>query len=305
MLAFGKLLMHNWNTNNSITYASGLTADQVGQWWDDARTTFPNPHFFVNDCSNWDGRVSIQMLRLEYDVYERCGANRSELDVLRQQWHTRARTMHGFSYECNGTRKSGDPNTSCGNSLLNAAAHAYFLEHQNVKYRMIVLGDDITIVSDKMINLTAYADWMTSIGFAIKPKICAEHDADFCSRWFWQMSPHSVLGPKIGRFAARSGWTVSQQHDRGWYGKNLYAFSGVMDLPLLRQLCDRYAIYGEQFTHEDAYRFFPGITYNHTCETREQFQKLYDLEWNQVFFQWVPDLPAVVDYDLLPLLCKE
>lgn len=52
------------------------------------------------------------------------------LATLINQGVTKGFTKFGDMYQVDGMRKSGDPNTSCGNTLINGLTHMYIF-HQH------------------------------------------------------------------------------------------------------------------------------------------------------------------------------
>lgn len=163
-------------------------------------------------------------------MYKQCGLPRDASIVLAEQLHVRGKTSHGHFYERDGGRCSGDPNTSVGNSLLNAMALLWALWVCMVSVqsiRIIVLGDDsVTAIkekpddpefSDKIIHA------LQRLGFKVKLKVHEDPDlVEFCSGRFWCTTEGRVWGPKPGRWLSKIGFSVGSEE------KPLTWFKGVL-----------------------------------------------------------------------------
>jgi hypothetical protein len=97
-----------------------------------------NNHFlFENDYTQFDSTISSHALKAEFDIYDAFGVKCCKLPmlnnpminwakyVLNSQLYTIGYDGFGNLYELEGNRKSGDPNTSCGNTIVNGLANAY------------------------------------------------------------------------------------------------------------------------------------------------------------------------------------
>jgi protein gp37 len=55
--------------------------------------------------------------------------------VLMKQLETKGFDKYGNAYEIEGNRKSGDPNTSCGNTIVNGIANAFVFAEELARKR--------------------------------------------------------------------------------------------------------------------------------------------------------------------------
>lgn len=98
------------------------------------------------DASRFDAHVTSQMLAWEHlvylDVYG-CQASRLFRRLLELQKRNKGRTMSGIKYSVEGTRMSGDVNTSLGNSLIEMAVLKSVSSSYDVD--ILVEGDDAVI----------------------------------------------------------------------------------------------------------------------------------------------------------------
>jgi len=183
---FGRKLKHKWNTDNFVTYASGMNGLDVGAW---AVAGEHLPKVCEDDVSAFDGSVRPWALRLENWVFEKCGAPRAALDLL-DNLEVTSYHHSGFSFKHPGQRWSGVPHTSCGNSLLNALFHCWIYISNTgqsprvlkSQFRIIVMGDDSVIMARYPVD---YQAGMNSLGFKAVT-ICRETilETGFCSMFF-------------------------------------------------------------------------------------------------------------------------
>jgi hypothetical protein len=135
---------------------------------------------------------------------------------MHAQLMTRGFTRQNVFYSIPGTRKSGDPNTSCGNSLLNGLIHEALFRYLEVPLedtRTIVLGDDsLCIIKTEHIHKIEKDEvsaFFSLYGLDAKPKLTSnKHEIEFCSKLFWPTDSGTVLGPKLGRVLKKMGWSL-------------------------------------------------------------------------------------------------
>jgi hypothetical protein len=152
MAGFNKYLKKLFSPQSHVCYASGMTGEEVGTWMKDALEEIDDPIFFWSDFSRFDATQGSGAFRFERRMYEFCGLKKDmeARAVFLAQKKTKGYSKH-FKYQVPYTRKSGDPNTSCGNSLINGAtSFQTCLDLGLNNFKSIVLGDDLlTIMSQK------------------------------------------------------------------------------------------------------------------------------------------------------------
>jgi hypothetical protein len=217
MMAFQDALKGSWNHKHFITFVSGLSNDDMGKIANDyyrkGLTTFED------DISVFDSSVCSFLLHLEYRIFKYFGAPKAVLALVRNNIKTKGRTKNGFMYRVPGTRKSGDPYTSCGNSMLNGLMHYFGYKRQlnlstlqvTRQLRMMVQGDDNYGASKQRVD---FRKIMLQFGFDSEAKY---HDhpfkAEFCSMILYPVSNHSgvevwVFGPKPGKLLSKFAYFV-------------------------------------------------------------------------------------------------
>jgi len=158
------------------------------------------------DASKFDMHVSIPALRYEHSFYRALFPDSKELrSLLASQERNKgvAHAMDGkVKFSVNGTRSSGDLNTSLGNCIIMCAlVHAYAAE-RGVRVELANNGDDCVVFleAEQLVKFSAGLDaWFRSRGFAMtmeKPVRTFEH-LEFCQT-------HPVL--------TGGGWLMVRNH---------------------------------------------------------------------------------------------
>jgi hypothetical protein len=305
IVSIGNWLKKVWDVHNVITYASGMTASDAGEWMsiclDDGYC-----HFYEDDFWNYDGTIHTDWLKLEHDVY--CHLLGDELfqAALQNQLGGTAYTYFGHKFTWKGGRKSGDPNTSLGNSLINATVHYRLVPGHK---RLLVMGDDIVVATKERLTTEQISQvniGLLASGFKSEFKASDPYRLSFCSRWFWTTGSRWFLGPKIGRFVSRCGWTVRRQDDfANWFGANLHGFYGVLDFPILRQYRDWFAASSSRAFDDDYYRFHEDRVYGWNHSLADQFEYIYGTDPNAWFIPTRPRLGTTLALSVEPLMACE
>jgi hypothetical protein len=204
-IPLSKTIAKIFSVDKPVCYASGLTQRDLGRWMDISVQDFNI--FLEADFSRFDMHVNNQLLNIEYGFYNYLGCPSYLIDMFNKQKNALCKTRSGIEYQPVGTRKSGDPNTSIGNSLLNIALNVNYLKTLMIPFRIIVLGDDTLIALQKTIDIEAYTNYMARFGMVVKPKLhYGPARASFCSMWFYPTIKGFIAGPKPGRQLNKMGW---------------------------------------------------------------------------------------------------
>jgi hypothetical protein len=128
---------------------------------------------------------------------------------FRQQLFTLGKTPSGVKYATPGRRRSGDPNTSIGNSLIVGTIARYAAHVCGARFvRIAVIGDDCVVVVNRDCHLKLQ-EVFAKLGFDTRPTECHRIcDVTFCSGRFWPCEAGYVYGPLPGRVLAKFGWAV-------------------------------------------------------------------------------------------------
>lgn len=140
-------------------------------------------HYTEVDHRSFDAHVTRALLKLSHKFYEACFPWSSELrELCRAQLRNRCESRHGNKYTTDGTRQSGDVDTSLGNSLVNYAILKYCLHKLGLKGEVIVCGDDSIIFTNEPINLDRFRELCAQLNMetVVKPSTTNIHQVDFC-----------------------------------------------------------------------------------------------------------------------------
>lgn len=124
MYAFTTKLKTIWNKNHFIFYASSTSSDTVGAFfW--AMISEGYSTLNDDDQEKMDAHIQRFHYKIEAYVYKRFGMTRDAKKIFKHQFYTVGYTAHSVRYEVPYKRKSGDPNTSGGNTVINGLVHVF------------------------------------------------------------------------------------------------------------------------------------------------------------------------------------
>jgi len=213
-------------------YATKKDPAGISDLFTEAVEFYSEPLFIATDGKRWDATITTKMQEAKQKVYNRYGMG-DDLDrstVYESQTRDQGVTgftTNGIRYKVKGTVRSGDPDTSCGNSAINMWIHVWALLMCGVPEAHVwVLGDDNLIVTqNQTIDTDVFIHALESHGVIPTVTISTEiADIDFCSQRFWPVEGGYALGPKIGRWLVKAGWTT-QNITTAPRGRNPKAYS--------------------------------------------------------------------------------
>lgn len=159
------------------TVMKGYTAEEVGQHMATKWGKFRNPVAVGLDASRFDQHVRPEMLEWEHSVYLGCFGN-SEKQRLRwllsHQIVNKGRLRAGdgvIKYKVNGSRMSGDMNTSLGNCLIMCGLVWTLARERGVQVELANNGDDCVVFLEMadLDRLTrGLKEWFLEFGFKMK-----------------------------------------------------------------------------------------------------------------------------------------
>ncbi len=247
--AFAEMYHPYSRGNVHLIYSGGLDAEELGRLYGDAIARCPDGPLFIEiDFSRFDRCVSVQALQFEFAHYRRGGATKFVQSLFAEQLHTHGRSKkYDIKYTVPGTRKSGTPNTSIGNSILNFSICGHIMRALGISaYTMFAMGDDNLVVCNAagVGDLAGYpariAELSRPLGFKAEAILHTNSLApSFCSGRFWPVGTGYVFGPKITRILAKSFWWipdkgVSMRKYRKTVEASLYDIVG--HVPVLHRL---------------------------------------------------------------------
>jgi hypothetical protein len=216
MWAFSKELAKQWNgtnpimvrgTNVTIFYASGHDGDVLDELYTEHAMRFT--HVDEVDASRWDAHMQRVHLEAEQTVYKAFNlySYPHVRAALESQYDVKGVSRHGVRFSAGAARGTGDPNTSCGNSLINAAIIVDIYADFCANLSVWVLGDDSLIFHDGCGDEAKIIEAYVARGLKVKFKRHTSFaGVSFCSQIFYPTGSGYVFGPMIGRWLARAGW---------------------------------------------------------------------------------------------------
>jgi len=247
MMACQDRFKKSWGLNHFITFTSGKSNEEIGEC---ISNDDYGHHFFEDDIGTFDSSVSMPLLWLEYELFRRWGAPRAVLRLIKANMKTRGRTKHGFRYKVWATRKSGDPYTSLGNSLLNGLMHYYIAKVDTFKNKLVPhvrcwrdknkkfhyeelklntkrkrIDVEQTKYIMKILKMLVQGDdnvgrskkkidwvpYMSKFGFNSEAiNHTSIYDAQFCSSRFYPTEDGVVMGPCPGKVISKFGYYVEK-----------------------------------------------------------------------------------------------
>ena len=125
------------NNDNGPMYTSGATAEQIGGVMH-RMSQIKDLHAMEGDFARFDSTIHRQLLSIMAAVYARMGADRSTMNAIRAGIFTEGRTSSNIRYKVDGGRKSGDHDTSVGNTMLQCLAFMFiYCYHIDAKEQSI------------------------------------------------------------------------------------------------------------------------------------------------------------------------
>jgi len=210
--AFQSRLKEVWNPGFPICFTSGVAAHRCANM-----IMRHSGQIFEDDVSSYDSSISFELAQLELWLFTYFGAPKLAAQLKHENIYTNGITFSGIQYRVPGTRKSGDPDTSLMNSILNALLHLYVIRTEyNLSIRrlmritrMLVQGDD-NLSSLCVSNRLDLAPAMLRLGFKCEALWRDHwHDAEFCSCRIVPTSHGYTFVPKPMRLLMKFGQIIN------------------------------------------------------------------------------------------------
>jgi hypothetical protein len=248
-------VMKRWGRMTHVTYSAGMTGVDVGKWMDEQMLGIDDPVAVLNDFSSFDGTQSPSALGAQYRVLREKFGFPADLPLERDletfgRWRRDPRVI----YEVVGTRKSGNSDTSIGNSIINSLVIMYALrtvgvDWQTGQYAVLVLGDDSVVLVPRECSARFAGELEeASVRAGFKPKVFVREiqEADFCSSNFMPINvDEHVLVWKLGlMFCKAASWCrppVGWSFQLGDWMRALThcLIAGYARVPIARAVCLR------------------------------------------------------------------
>jgi len=208
-----------WNIRNPICFSSGLNGEQIGKWASKSEL----PKKLEDDIGKFDASCNEHLLKSEAIMFDKFGAPTATSQLIHSNVNTRGKTRFGISFSRKGGRKSGDPYTSLGNSIINALIHVVsFMKSRNYSFkeamsnlRMLVQGDD-----NVLFHTGPEIDWkkcLRNFGFEAEGLYKDNlFKLGFCSGIFLPVDKGVILSPKPGKVLMKFGVFCNASPQKWW-----------------------------------------------------------------------------------------
>lgn len=160
------------------TITKGMNVDEVGRVLREKWEMFANPVAVGLDAARFDQHVGVVALEFEHFFYSALMKNKEDRVFLEKMLKWQLKTT-GFAYtrdskitfEIEGGRKSGHPNTGLGNCLISCAMIWAYAKEKDIKVALANNGDDCVVFMDKKdlstFTRSAY-EWFYRRGFTME-----------------------------------------------------------------------------------------------------------------------------------------
>lgn len=234
-LNYSYALKNAWHPRNRIWYCSGYSGDMYNAWfnhWTDEFGGVANCLFVGSDFSKYDVTQGEFCMTREYNWYKRLGIGKIPYGKfsLRVKKHYRG-YARGIKYSRDFTRKSGEPDTSAGNSKNTGEAISSYWIKIGMLFVMAVLGDD----NFTILNLKEWFDrkeipfwqqkaeverlmqelrnFVTRLGYVLKIQFSnVPEKVEFLSSRYYRNSEGFHIGKKPGSVISKLGYFLFKPH---------------------------------------------------------------------------------------------
>jgi len=224
---FRNSMMPDWTpasfrNGNQIVYTCGMNAEQVGNSFRDSIELVTSTLdvdeeivFLEDDQSRFDLHLLKGPFYFLHRLYK--GHLPRIVAHLLKRKVSRGTTNLGTKYRVPYTMQSGSPDTSLGDTAVNAAMK-YSIHGFGRRWISIICGDDsVTITTTGEIRrlggLDAIVAAYARFGMEIDAKLTSDPlDVEFCSGRFFPCGTSYVLMPKVGRILSKICWDIKARN---------------------------------------------------------------------------------------------
>lgn len=168
-----RALAEEWGEDDEVVM-KGMTVEKVAQVLRKKWLKFASPVAIGLDASRFDQHVSRDALKWEHSVYKRIFDYDPELIALCNVQLANSGFAfvdgHKLTYKANGTRASGDMNTSLGNCIIMCTLAREYLREKGIDAEFVNNGDDCIVFMDKsnLYKIADLSDWFLKFGFEME-----------------------------------------------------------------------------------------------------------------------------------------
>lgn len=145
-LPYAKHFKNMRHHDGRTPFAKGLDPQEIAEQLFDDWCHFNNPVALLIDHNRWDSCLNTDWLKSTHQYYNKFFRCAEFMRLLKCQLLNKCTTSTQVKYTVEGTRMSGDPDTSDGNSTDNLALICDLF--RGVEMRETIMGDDSVIIFD-------------------------------------------------------------------------------------------------------------------------------------------------------------
>lgn len=229
-LDYSNSIKYVWHIHHFIWYSSGCTADEQSHWINYHLMRLGVCVALFSDFSKYDMTQGPECMKREHCHLRELGFADDEDGEAYLRAAYRARVYAGdLMWSVTGTRKSGDLNTSSGNTKNTAESLYSYLAgvakelgvHLPDHMALAALGDDnFCLLTAEFVEKAGGKDklmaglksWMTDLGYVLKVGISDNITAaEYLSLRFYPVNGQYVVGKKPGRCLTKIGAQMYRQ----------------------------------------------------------------------------------------------
>lgn len=195
--------------NPNLFYATKTTGEAVG-----LRTKLQHMRgcsFAKNDMHRWDAHMHESARNIEHHLCRLAGFPEDIIELMQMLPGGDLKLKGGWKVKYRNGRFSGEPQTSCFNTILIAIVTHQVANRLGSSVELTVLGDDTVLAFPEDFKLDETNDAIAKeefsrYGLNAKFEMCSLEDLEFCSSVFYPNDGDLLLSWKLGRAAAKMQW---------------------------------------------------------------------------------------------------
>jgi hypothetical protein len=229
-----KIFKHLGTLFGHRTVIKGLDTTKAAGVLREKWEMFSHPVAVGLDASRFDQHVSFDALRVEHKIYASCftGKHRNRFaNLLKYQLKNKCvgETEDGvLKYTTDGTRMSGDMNTSLGNCLLMCLMIKAYATHCGVALQLANNGDDCVVFMEKtdLEKFSAGLDtWFLEMGFnmVVEAPVFEFDEIEFCQTHpvfdggVWTLCRNPITGLAKDSVLLKDPKNLSYSYIKQWF----------------------------------------------------------------------------------------
>jgi hypothetical protein len=330
--ALGKAIGRALDGSGRFLYGPGRDAEEIGEWYERQLSLGLRP--WPADANEWDASQGPGPVTTWARDVRALHPNRGVAAVIAQREAsglrpTPGRTKHEVRYSLSWEVRSGDGDTSAGNSVCHAKAWCYLLDRA-AETQPALSGVAVAIAGDNSLamfppqvgrgQVSEFYRSFEQLGYVLRLEGRGGdiYDGEFCSGRLWRVGERSwVYAPKIGRILSKTFWMLNPPFRRdqqlGWLKSVVQSldqptcFVPVLRVIVRRLLLELQPVEARTLPNQgilDQFRIRPKYRHHCTQHTLEQCAHLYYTTVAEILAleQWL-ELQPLMQSDLRhPLL---